>query len=174
MRRAELPVCEGASYRPAQVLHHVGCVDALIDQGTAAFNRPSALSRPVIVALRPMPFHIAVNLQYSPQPPLIDGALEENRAFVKAVLADHAQPHSRFRAVTDHGAAIFHRERHGLLQQDMLALRGGDATDLDVRIRKRADVYDVNVVAGAERGRVRHEIAAVLRRKLLALLPTAI
>src|SRR5438270_12044247 len=59
---------------------------------------------------------------------------------VEAVAVAHDERHARLAGGVDHGPALLQRERHRLLDQQMLAMRGGKTGLLGVELVRGGDV----------------------------------
>src|SRR5262249_4187057 len=93
-------------------------MDALIDQGSAAFDGPAPFFGARVVVGGAVPFHVRVGLEKFSEP--IERAFQKLRGFVKSMLAHDAENDSCLLRRADHARRYVERRGDRLLQLDML------------------------------------------------------
>ena len=162
---------ENARDRPEAPLDQVHGVDALVHDRAAAVELPGAAPRAaVVIRLRAPPLVVGVADGDPPEPPLGDGGLQRDGALGEPVGEDRADLDAVFVASADDRVGAVERDLDGLLDDHVLSAARGGHGRLQVRAARRADADDVHVLAAHQVIVIRDRVAAVLLRKLLAVI----
>src|ERR1700722_6751382 len=167
MQRAELPLAINSLHAPDQPQQNIHLMHRLIDQRTAAFHLPATFDGPRIIFRRPEPFHIRIGLKNFSEPVFADRAFQETAGIVKAMLAHHAQQNTAPRGRHHHRFRSVQICRDGLLHLHVLLRDSAQLNRLQPKIRKRANIHEIDMRMTAHVLPRRHRLASVLRAKLL-------